>query len=54
MATLLTRCLRLLAVVAAVAVVTAGCQTPEEPSSLPWNIPADWEAEGMGLPTPTY
>ncbi len=32
------------------AILSAGCRTPDHPSEMPWNTPASWEAEGPIMP----
>lgn len=40
---------------ATVAILLGGCKTPDEPSSIPWNAPTDWERRGgIGMPIPEY
>ena len=38
---------------ASVALLSGGCKTPDEPSSIPWNAPTEWERRGgFGMPMP--
>lgn len=51
----LNRIVSVLLLAAAVVLLVAGCKTPDEPSSIPWNAPTDWERRGgIGLPIPEY